>query len=646
MVGNDPAVTRRLAAILIADVVGYTRLMERDDTGTFSRLRTVRDEVVDPAIVSHGGRIVKTAGDGLMAEFTSALSALRAAVHIQREMTARNADVPADERIEYRIGINLGDVMVDGSDLAGDGINVAARLETLCEPGGICVSGSVREQVHGTLDVGFDDIGEQQVKNIARPIRAFAVRILGVHARTSGANSNSRTPTQAQAGVPVARKVDRSRQWILAGAVVGVSAAILIASSMQLWPFPKQARTEPPALSVAVLPLHGPIGDSNATQRLASLWRDLSAQLAPAGSSIRVLSAPDRPTSAESSMGMVELAKALNVRYILDGVVQQGAEMTELRMRLINGASGQQVWSEAVAMKEPATAVEQKRALKKATARIANRLVEGEIKRVSADSSGPQTAMDLVLRAWALDNEDKSLDRFHRQQALFEEALRRDPDLLPALLGIFEVLDGQLDLDSNVDREGLIQRMDEVTRRAVNLNRDAPAAWETRSGALMYMGRWDAALEANATAIQLDPEAASLIAGRAWSMSMIGRPAEALALVAQSVAMDPGGSWWTIRVGCEAHLLLGQYKQAIEACEKATGRAGEDFDIAYFLAAAYAQTGATARAREETAKILRRSPAFSIAALRAKRYSTNPDYMKLAEEHWYPGLRKAGIPEK
>jgi adenylate cyclase len=184
---NDPAVTRRLAAILIADVVGYTRLMERDDTGTFSRLRTIRDEVADPAIVSHGGRIVKTAGDGLLAEFPSALSALRTAVQVQREMAARNADVPAGSRIEYRIGINLGDVMVDGSDIAGDGINVASRLEALCEPGGICVSGSVREQVHGTVDVGFEDIGEQQVKNITRPIRAFAVRFGGADGATSSA---------------------------------------------------------------------------------------------------------------------------------------------------------------------------------------------------------------------------------------------------------------------------------------------------------------------------------------------------------------------------------------------------------------------------------------------------------------------------
>jgi class 3 adenylate cyclase len=146
MAGTPSAVTRRLAAIVIADVVGYTRLMERDDAGTFARLRSIRDEVVDASIASHGGRIVKTAGDGLLAEFPSALAALRASIEIQRQMAARNDGQAADARIDYRIGINLGDIMVDGDDIAGDGVNVASRLESLAEPGGICVASGVREQ--------------------------------------------------------------------------------------------------------------------------------------------------------------------------------------------------------------------------------------------------------------------------------------------------------------------------------------------------------------------------------------------------------------------------------------------------------------------------------------------------------------------
>jgi len=172
---NPSAVSRRLAAILIADVVGFSRHMERDDAGAFARLREIRERVIDPKIAEHGGRVVKTAGDGMLLEFGSADSALRCAIEVQRLMSADNQSKAADERIEFRIGINLGDIIVDGNDIAGDGVNVAARLEALAEPGGICVSAGVREQVHGQLDVEFVDGGEQRVKNIARPIRVFRV---------------------------------------------------------------------------------------------------------------------------------------------------------------------------------------------------------------------------------------------------------------------------------------------------------------------------------------------------------------------------------------------------------------------------------------------------------------------------------------
>src|ERR1700687_589982 len=168
-------ITRRLVAIVVADVVGYTRLMEHDEGGTHARMHEIRDQVVDPEIAALGGRIVKTAGDGMLVEFGSAAAALRFAIEVQRAISARNQPVAPDEQIQFRIGINLGDIIVDGNDIAGDGVNVAARLETLSEPGGICVSAAVRDQIHEDLSVEFTDIGEQHVKNIARPIRVYRV---------------------------------------------------------------------------------------------------------------------------------------------------------------------------------------------------------------------------------------------------------------------------------------------------------------------------------------------------------------------------------------------------------------------------------------------------------------------------------------
>src|SRR6266550_980698 len=172
---SERRVDRRLAAILAADVVGYSRLVGEDEEGTLERLKVLRRTVADPKIKEHRGRIVKTTGDGLLVEFTSVVDAVRCAVDVQREMAVRNAAIPAEGRIEFRIGINLGDIIKDRGDIHGDGVNVAARLEALAEPGGICVNRVVRDQVRDRLDIAFEDMGEQQVKNIARPVRAFRV---------------------------------------------------------------------------------------------------------------------------------------------------------------------------------------------------------------------------------------------------------------------------------------------------------------------------------------------------------------------------------------------------------------------------------------------------------------------------------------
>src|SRR5947208_6149561 len=230
-------VERRLAAILAADVAGYSRLMGQDEAGTLARFRTHRHELIDPKIGEHKGRIVKTSGDGLLLEFPSVVEAVACAVAVQRGMEKRNAEAPEDQRIVFRIGINLGDVIVDEGDIFGDGVNVAARLETLAEPGDICVSGSVREQVHGNLDVAFEDIGEQQVKNIARPIRVYRVA-------TAGA------PTRAKRN-PL-RLPGSQRMWTLAGIVFGVGA--VATAALLMLPRMTGAAAEAPPMSIAILP--------------------------------------------------------------------------------------------------------------------------------------------------------------------------------------------------------------------------------------------------------------------------------------------------------------------------------------------------------------------------------------------------------
>src|SRR6516225_5044839 len=195
--------TRRLAAILAADVAGYSRLIGADESGTLERLKALGRELLDPKIAEHKGRLVKTTGDGLLVEFGSVVDALRCAVEVQREMTGCNASVPPDDRIEFRIGINMGDIVVEEGDIFGDGVNVAARLEALAEPGGICVSARVQEDAIGKLDLGFEDIGEQNLKNIARPVRVFRVRDLGVAAKSLAAPTSPVLPLPDKPSIAV-----------------------------------------------------------------------------------------------------------------------------------------------------------------------------------------------------------------------------------------------------------------------------------------------------------------------------------------------------------------------------------------------------------------------------------------------------------
>jgi adenylate cyclase len=646
MTVNRGAVIRKLAAILIADVVGFSRHMERDEDAAFERLRGIRVRIVDPKIAEHGGRVVKTAGDGMLLEFGSADAALRCAIDVQRAMHADNESKPSDQRIEFRIGINLGDIIVDGTDIAGDGVNVAARLEALAEPGGICVSAAVREQVHGSLDVGFDDIGEQQVKNIMRPIRVFAVALEAATAHGSATGHAAGAASQARPITSTMRQrspLATSPAWV---AAVGVMALVIAGSAFVWWNSRGKSPPTPPSISVGVMPLVAPPGDAAAVQRAATLTRDLATLLVRTDVKITAVLVPMSNAGVEGR-GIDATARAVNVRYLLEGDLRPRPDAAQVNLRLIDGSTNAQIWGETVSLKETDPSDVQRRAMRAAIEHLYESLNDVEMRRAMALPPGGATPMDYVLRARALGRTlPDTLQRAREQQKLYEEALRRDPNLVAALTGLTGALDKQNDNDFDIDHERFVQRIDDVTAKAVHLNGSSPETWDARAMALTYMGQWNGALEASARAIQLDPDAAWPINNRAWLMSMSGRLAEALTLLEQAVAMDPPGGWTVMRYRCEAYLLLGQYEPAIAACEKAKGLSREDWLVDSFLAAAYAHKGDTARAAAAKAEVLRRVPGYTIAMLKSRGYSLNPDYIRLAEEQWYSGLRKAGFPEQ
>jgi len=626
---TSPPATRRLVAVVIADVVGYTALMERDETGAHARLREIRDRIVDPRIASHGGTIVKTAGDGMLITFASATDALRCAVDVQRQLHKRNAYVEPHERVEMRMGVNLGDVIIDGADIAGDGVNVASRLEAMAKPGGICVSAAIREQVRDLPDVHFVDLGEQHVKNIARPIRVYRAEAHG------GTASNP------------PRRMLWSTRAIWGWSVAGLAVIAVAAVARYAYERPRQsaAALEPPALSVAILPPTSEQADAQAAHFADAFAADLTTTLARAARSARVAPTTSVAATIGTTADRQAAARAMNVRYLLEGETRRSGDASTVNLRLVDAITGAQVWTERTAWQDAELRAEPLTRLRRLADRVRIALLEAEMRRASKVPEATASAADLALRASAIFMTDYSLRATIEADRLNAEALRRDPDLVRALINRFYVLDRRIDDDPHVDRPTLIAEMDRVTSRAIDLDRDNSAAWVARAGELMLLGRWDASLEASAKSIALDPMDPDPYITRAWLMNMSGRPLDALTLVDRALAVDPDAVEDATRMACEAHLLAGHAAEAVAMCERAAGLT-HAWIIPAFLAAAYANHGELGKAREAKDEVLRQQPGYSIAVLKSKRYSAHPTYLKLAEAYWYEGLRKAGLPEQ
>jgi class 3 adenylate cyclase/TolB-like protein len=384
--GAEP-IQRRLAAILAGDVAGYSRLMGADEVGTLAALKAHRAEAIDPKLARFGGRIVKTTGDGILIEFPSVVDAVQCAVAIQDDMRARNADVPAEKRIEFRIGINVGDVIIEGGDVFGDGVNIAARLEQLAEPGGICISRAAYEQVRDKLTFKFQDCGAQTVKNIARPIRVYRFAIEG---------APPLRPATAQ----------RSRRRVAALAAAALSiAALAIGAWFALPIFTSMGADRPPSLgtprlSIAVLPFANLSGDKDQDYFADALTEDLTADLSRISGSF-VISRSTAATYKGQNTEAKRIANELKVRYLLEGSVRRAGGEVRVAVQLVDGQSGQQVWSE----RYEKSASDMYAFQNEVTGRIARalnlELKEASSRQAARNRAGNLDADDYALRAWA-----------------------------------------------------------------------------------------------------------------------------------------------------------------------------------------------------------------------------------------------------
>src|SRR5579863_3449088 len=369
----EERVERRLSAILAADVAGYSRLMGIDEEGTLAALKALRRELVDPRIAEHRGRIVKTTGDGLLVEFASVVDAVRCAVDVQREMAGRNTGVPADSRIEFRVGINLGDIIIDGDDIFGEGVNVAARLETLAEPGGICVSRVVRDQVRDKLAFTFEDMGEQQVKNIARPVRAHRIRI-----------DAAAPPPLALPGKP----------------------------------------------SLAVLPFQNMSGDPEQEYFADGMVEEITTAIARLPW-LFVIARNSSFTYKGKSVDVKQVGRELGVRYVLEGSVRKAGNRVRITGQLIDTATGAHIWADRFDGALDDVFEVQDQVASSVAGAIEPKLRLAEIERASRKPTESLDAYDLYLRALAQFHRYTE-DGFAATVALLQQALAIDRSYAPA----------------------------------------------------------------------------------------------------------------------------------------------------------------------------------------------------------------------
>jgi TolB-like protein/Tfp pilus assembly protein PilF len=592
--------TRRLAAILAADVAGYSRLIGADEQGTLERLRAIRTELINPSVAAHNGRIVKTTGDGFLAEFGSTVDALQSAQEIQAVLRERNSGMTPQNRIDFRIGVHQGDIVVEDGDIFGDGVNIAARLEALAEPGGICVSARVQEDATGKLELAFRDMGEQQLKNIARPVRVYALR------------------PEGKGDVPTANL-----------------------SSTRSSSTPPAA----PRLSIVVLPFANLSNDPEQQYFADGITEDLTTDLSRIPGTF-VISRNTAFTYQNRPVDTKQIGRELGVRYVLEGSVQRSGNRVRITAQLIDAETNGHLWAERFA-----GSTDDLYALQdEITGRIA---VELHLELVGVEAARPivnPNALDYIFRGRAALNKPSMHNNYADAVEFFEDALALDSGSVDAQAFLAFALTGRV-LDQMSDSvEVDLDRADMLTERALAVSPRHPIAHFAKGQILRAQGRFEAAIPAYETAIAFNPNWALASAALGLCKLLAGAIEEAIPAQERAIRLsprDPRIANWYWRVGM-VHLLQSRIGEAIRWLEKSTNLNPLPAGPHAWLASAYALEGDAERAAVELVKARELSSDGRYSSVNrfrlANRYSGN--VLIMAESTVFAGLRKAGMPEE
>ena len=631
--------TRKLAAILVADVLGYSRLAGADEDRTLARLRGLRSDLIDPAIAAHRGRIVKRTGDGSIIEFRSMVDAVRCAIEVQTGMVERNAGVSEDRRIQFRIGVHLGDVVEESDgDLMGDGVNVAARLEGVCEPGGVCLSEDAYRQVKSRLELQVTDLGPQSLKNIAEPVRAYLLRQGATAPRKS---SQAATKTR---GV-----------WARWPALAAALALALLAAGTFGWRAGFAPRfmaasvddklANAPRLSIVVLPFENLSGDKEQDYFADGITDDLTTDLSHLADSF-VISRGTAFTYKGKPVDAKEIGRDLGVRYLLEGSVRRSNDKIEVNAQLISTETGAHVWADRFEGERSRLGELQVAFVSRLANSLGVELVKAEALRAIRERPNDPDAVDLSMRGWAEAFRPYSQSSNNAAIGLFERALAIDPHLVPAMVGLPWTLWHRTEQLHSSDPKSDIARAEDWAERAVVADPGNSAAHMAKALVLFAKRQWSQAVAEADAAIADDPNNAEAHAARSFWKLYLGRAEEGFSGLETALRLsprDPRVPLWQANV-CYLHNYLAQWEQAIEWCEKAVASAPENLFAWVHLAAANAWAGHDKQAREALAQLQKVYPSYTVQSYAGTHYSDNLTF-NAQRARILEGLRKAGLPE-
>jgi TolB-like protein/class 3 adenylate cyclase/Flp pilus assembly protein TadD len=590
--------TRKIAAILVSDVVGYSRLTGADEDRILARLRSLRSDLIDPTIAVHHGRVVKRTGDGAIVEFRSVVDAVNCAIEIQRAMVERNAELAPDKRIEFRIGIHLGDVVEESDgDLMGDGVNVAARLESVAEPGAICLSEDAYRQVKGRLDLAVHDLGLTQLKNIAEPIRVYALDV----------------------GMPAVAKPA---------------------------PTPAPEKSAPLRLSIVVLPFANIGGDPEQEHFVDGVTESLTTDLSRIRHAV-VIGRNTAFTYKGKHVDLKQIGRELNVRYILEGSVQRGGNRMRVNVQLIDAETGNHLWAERFDKPLADLFDMQDEIVARLASALNTELVAAEARR--AEQTPNPDSMDLYFLGLAWLNKGTTPDHVAQARSFFDRALPADPDNVEALIGSARADAVASALLFVTDPAAALFAAEAKLTKALSSVPDHASAHMVLGVVEIFTKRAAQGVAECEHALALDRNLANAHAQIGFGKILIGRAEETEAHVAEALRVSPRDTTayiWMTNVGV-AKNHLGSHEQAVAWCRRAI-EANRNYPLPHFvLGVALAHLGRLDEARSAVKAGLALNPAFAVSRARALWAAMSDDPTYLAQrETILDGLRKAGVPEQ